>query len=94
MWRIQQMVWRSTGIGGNCLVGSLTLWTLLLRRGLSADLRVGFRKHNGKIQGHAWVEFDDQPINEAIEKARTFVAYDRPASFDLWRQMGRSGSLK
>src|SRR5580698_4701202 len=56
--RAQRVVKRTTGIAGSCLVRSLTIWTILLRRGLSTDLRVGFRKRGGRIEGHAWVEHD------------------------------------
>ena len=57
---------------------------MLLRRGLSPTLRVGFRKREGEIQGHAWVELDGVPINEAQSETATFVIYDEPASFDVW----------
>jgi hypothetical protein len=88
--RAQRIVKRSTGIAGNCLVRSLTLWTMLLRRGLPTDLRVGFRKRDGRIQGHAWVEYGDAPINEDINETKTFVPYSEPVSYDLWRQIGRN----
>ena len=54
--RAQRIVRMLTGIGGNCLVKSLTLWTMLLSRGLSTELRVGFRKRDGRIEGRAWLE--------------------------------------
>ena len=90
--RAQRIVKRSTGVAGSCLVRSLTLWTLLLRRGLSTNLRVGFRKRDGRVQGHAWVEYGDAPINEDINEAKTFVPYSEPVSYDLWRRIGRTDS--
>ena len=36
-----------------CLVRSLTLWAILLRRGIETDLRIGFRRSDGKIEGHS-----------------------------------------
>jgi hypothetical protein len=86
--RAQRIVLRATGIGTNCLVKSLTLWALLLRQGVPTNLRVGFRKRGGRIEGHAWVEHDDSPINESINEVRTFTPYGKPASFDLWRRVG------
>lgn len=83
--RAQRIVKMLTGIGGNCLVRSLTLWTMLLRRGVSTDLRVGFRKRNEKIEGHAWLEHDGVPINEAISETRTYQPYDRPMNYDYLR---------
>jgi hypothetical protein len=85
--RAQRIVQRTTGIAGKCLVRSLTLWTILLRRGLSTSLRVGFRKRGGMIEGHAWVEHEDTPINEDIGETRTFVPYEQPVTFDLWRRI-------
>lgn len=90
--RAQRIVKRSTGVAGNCLVRSLTLWTLLLRRGLSTNLRVGFRKRDGRFEGHAWVEYADTPINEDVNEARTFVPYSEPVSYDLWRRIDRTDS--
>jgi hypothetical protein len=90
--RAQRIVKRSTGVAGSCLVRSLTLWTLLLRRGLPTNLRVGFRKRDGRIQGHAWVEYAGAPINEDINEAKTFVPYSEPVSYDLWRRIDRNDS--
>jgi hypothetical protein len=90
--RAQLIVKRLTGVAGNCLVRSLTLWTILLRRGVSTNLRVGFRKRDGRIEGHAWVEYGDAPINEDINETRTFVPYSEPVTYDLWRRLGRNDS--
>src|SRR5665213_2557149 len=81
----QKRVRRLTGIEGPCLVRSMTLWAILLRRGLEADLRVGFRKREGKVEGHAWVEYGGVPLNETATEAKTFAVYAQPASFDLWK---------
>jgi hypothetical protein len=84
----QRRVKRSTRIEGPCLVRSMTLWTMLRRRGIAADLRVGFRKRAGKIEGHAWVEYAGMPINEDRDEVLTFVPTAQPAAFDLWRRRG------
>lgn len=88
--RAQRIVRRTSGIGGNCLVRSMTLWTILLRRGISTDLRIGFRKRDGRMEGHAWIEHDGVPINEDINNTRTYVPYEQPVSFDLWRRVSRN----
>lgn len=88
--RAQRIVRQETGLARNCLVRSLTLWTILLRRGLSTDLRVGFRKSGGQIEGHAWVEHEGVPINEDAGTIRTYAPYVQPVSFDLWRRIRRN----
>ncbi len=88
----QRRVKRATGIEGPCLVRSMILWTMLRRRGVAADLRVGFRKRAGKIEGHAWVEYAGTPINEEKDETLTFVQTPQPVSFDLWREPKRQCS--
>jgi hypothetical protein len=87
--RAQKRVSRTAGILGPCLVRSLTLWTILTRRGVEVSLRVGFRKRDGKFEGHAWVEHDHSPINENESEARTYTVSEQPACFDLWRKQDR-----
>jgi hypothetical protein len=88
--RAQRRVSRTAGILGPCLVRSLTLWAILTRRGVEVSLRVGFRKRDGKFEGHAWVEHDQSPINENESEARTYTVSEQPACFDLWRKQERS----
>lgn len=73
-----------TGILGPCLVRSLTLWAILTRLGVEVSLRVGFRKREGKFEGHAWVEYNESPLNETESEAKTYVVSEQPACFDLW----------
>jgi hypothetical protein len=84
--RAQRRVMRATGVRGPCLIRSLTLWAMLLRCGLEANLRVGFRKRAGIVEGHAWVEYDKAPINEVESETGTFSVYEEPVCFDLWRK--------
>jgi len=78
----QRAVKRATGIGGSCLVRSLSLWAILLRRGIHADLRIGVRRSGEAIQGHAWLEIEGIPVNEKGSVVRTYSVYDGPVSFD------------
>ncbi len=55
-----------------CLEQSLTLWLLLRRRGIDADLRLGVQPY--PFGAHAWVEHRGEPINESPEFVRTFTA--------------------
>jgi hypothetical protein len=84
--RAQRRVMRATGVRGPCLVRSLTLWAMLQRGGIEANLRVGFRKRSGKWEGHAWLEHNESPINEVGSETRTFTVYEEPVCCDLWRK--------
>ena len=82
--RAQFLIKRDTGIGGSCLVRSLTLWAMLLRRGVAAELRVGMRRTDGRVEGHAWLEYSGAPLNERASVVRTYSIYEKPLSFDYW----------
>jgi Transglutaminase-like superfamily len=84
--RAQRIVKRNFRIEGSCLERSLTLWALLLRRGLPTDLRVGFRKSAGKLEGHAWIEYGDVPLNETKEVRETYSVFKDAAVFDQWQK--------
>jgi hypothetical protein len=47
-----------------CLPRSLALVRLLARRGVAAELRLGVRRENGQTFGHAWVEWQGEPLND------------------------------
>ena len=82
----QRFVSQRTGVGGSCLVRSLTLWAILLRRGIETDLRIGFRRSDGKIEGHAWLEHGGRAINEREQITTTYTVSEHPMSFDVsWR---------
>lgn len=85
----QRIVRRTTGIGGTCLPRSLTLWALLLRRGLPTDLRLGFRRMEGKLEGHAWVEYQGTPLNDDRATIETYSAFKEPVSLDMWKKSSR-----
>ena len=65
----------------NCLVESLTLWWELRRSGLAADLRVGVRLIDGRLESHAWVEYDGRVLNDAGRIARLYTPLDLDRHF-------------
>ncbi len=69
---------------GTCLVRSMSIWALLLRRGIGTDLRVGFRKKDDRIEGHAWVEYRGLPVNEDPAVTGTYAVMPESAAYDLW----------
>jgi hypothetical protein len=62
----------------NCLSHSLTLWSLLRHEGFEADVRIGARLQNGKLQAHAWVEWQGRVLNDASDGMGDFTPFDRP----------------
>jgi hypothetical protein len=60
----------------SCLAKSLTLWWLLGRQGIAADLRIGIKKEKEKFTAHAWVERNGTALNEPEEHHLHFTAFD------------------
>lgn len=65
------------GVGGsNCLPRSLVLWSLLRRRGLDAQLRVGVGGNSGEdLKFHAWVESSGQVLNDVPDVAERYLPF-------------------
>ncbi len=85
--RIQRIVRNSTGLCGTCLTRSLALQAILRKRGVLTDLRVGVRKESGLMEGHAWLEYQDLPINESRVLVATYVLFDAASQFSAWRSL-------
>ena len=66
----------------SCLPESLTLWWLLRRRGLAADLRLGARTITGTFQAHAWTEYAGQVLNDRPDIAQVYVPFELAAQSD------------
>lgn len=56
-----------------CLRRSLALQWLLARDGLDTRLQYGVRRENGKLQAHAWLEYQGHPIGEKSEPAGRYA---------------------
>ncbi len=62
--------------GASCLEASLTLWYLLRLQGISANVRIGVRKHTNLFEAHAWVEYEGAALNQLEEVHRHFAPFD------------------
>lgn len=62
----------------NCLERSLTLWWILRRNGVDAELHIGARKEGGKFEAHAWVELAGHVLNDGAEVHRHYSRFDAP----------------
>ena len=56
-----------------CLEQSLSLWYLLRRRGVGAELTFGMGQY--PFGAHAWVTYRGEPLNEDREALRHYVAF-------------------
>ncbi len=56
-----------------CLRRSLVLWWLLRRRGIVGTLRIGAHIEAGAFSAHAWVEFQDEVINDEPDVRERYV---------------------
>lgn len=58
-----------------CLIRSLYLLWLLRRLGVICELRIGTRLTGGRLTGHAWVEVDGRPANDAIDVSQRYAVF-------------------
>jgi len=82
--RSQSRLSRLVGNRGTCLERSFALWAVLLKRGVSTDLKIGFRKTD-RIEGHAWIEHRGFPINELSAIVSDYETSQGSMHFDKWR---------
>lgn len=69
---------RAAGCGPSrpsCLPRSLTLWWLLRRQGLPAELRIGVRREGDRLEAHAWVEQDGVVVGDHADVHDRFHAF-------------------
>ena len=81
--RAVQMVaaaYRLHPLPSSCLPRSVVLWSLLQRRGIGADVRIGVRcDTEGAVKAHAWLEWNGEVLNDAADVARQFLPFNSPA---------------
>ncbi len=75
--RWQAAAARHLPVETNCLDRALTLWWLLRRRGIAADLRIGGRKEDGRFEAHAWVEVGEAVLGDASADRGEFEPFER-----------------
>jgi hypothetical protein len=74
---------RNGPLPSSCLARSLTLWRLLARQGIGADLRLGVRQEGDRIAAHAWVEYQGAVLNDDAGVHQRFAAFD-PLVAEPW----------
>ena len=75
-----------------CLPRTIVLWSLLRRRGIEADVRIGVCcDTEGAVKAHAWLEWNGEVLNDAADVARQYLPFNRPA-FDRVELQSSGGS--
>lgn len=59
--------------GVACLTQALALRWWMRSNGLDAQIRIGIRQSENALKSHAWVELNDQPIEESPENLTHFT---------------------
>jgi hypothetical protein len=74
--RVVAIASRHGPIRPRCLSAALALRSLLRRHGMDASLRLGVRKHEGRLEAHAWVEHAGHALMEPAGVHDRFTAFD------------------
>ncbi len=70
-------------VRSSCLPRTIVLWSLLRRRGIGADVRIGVRYNTqGQFEAHAWLEWNGEVLNDAADVARQYLPFSRSASIE------------
>lgn len=67
---------RIPSLAVSCLPESMTVWWLLRRRGIASDLRLGIRRSDDRLDGHAWVEINSRVVSGDPNVAQDFIPLD------------------
>lgn len=65
----------------NCLTRSLVLCTMLHRQRIASDLRIGVQREEGIFRAHAWVEYQNQVLNDQSDVSLRFTPFQH--SFEV-----------
>ena len=69
-------------VRSGCLPRTIVLWSLLRRRGIDADVRIGVRCGNeDEFQAHAWLEWNGEVLNDAADVGSQYLPFNG-AAFD------------
>jgi hypothetical protein len=66
----------------SCLSRTIVLWSLLRRRGIDTNVRIGVRGDTeAKFQSHAWLEWNGEVLNDIAEVGTQYLPFSA-APFD------------
>jgi hypothetical protein len=66
----------------SCLPRTIVLWSLLRRRGIATNVRIGVRRDaEGAVKAHAWLEWNGEVLNDIAEVGTQYLPFGS-APFD------------
>jgi hypothetical protein len=65
-------------VRASCLPISLTVQRLLREHGIETAVRLGVRKIDGRLEAHAWVEKDGEPLSDDAQASGAYAAFEAP----------------
>ena len=74
--RAMKIAIRHAPYSGNCLSRSLSLHTITQRHAIPTSLQIGTKIENGDFSAHAWVEFQDTPLNDSSNIGEIYQAFE------------------
>jgi hypothetical protein len=75
--RIVEIAARHGLYRATCLRQSLALWWLLRYHGVETNLRIGVKSGAIRLEAHAWVELQGQPLNDAEDVEQHFSPFSQ-----------------
>ena len=67
-------------VRSGCLPRTIVLWSLLRRRGIDADVRIGVRCGNeDEFHAHAWLEWNGEVLNDAADVGSQYLPFNGTA---------------
>jgi transglutaminase superfamily protein len=71
---------RRRPLPSSCLPRTIVLWSLLRRRGIATDVRIGARSNSqGEFQAHAWLEWNGEVLNDVADVGRQYLPFNGSA---------------
>ena len=75
---VENHAWAVRAVGetlpwATCLPRSVALWWLLARRGIDTEIQFGVRRGDEDFTAHAWVEWHDQTVSDAIDPREVYT---------------------
>jgi len=67
-------------VRSSCLPRTVVLWSLLQRRGIGTEVRIGVRYNTqDQFESHAWLEWNGEVLNDVADVVGQYLPFNSPA---------------